>query len=169
MTPPHPRPESRRESSYLTFTPRRSTIASFDNLVVLANYEEHLREARKMVWRDRGEPAVDIHDVHECLIHGARGGLRTVFFLPVAPPASSLTRLHPPALSRCCYHRLCHPVWRECSPTFGAYQEFPQVCLHPMSRRVAACSNIIIIAGRGVCLSYDTYSLVQILSARLLC
>src|SRR6266850_7598107 len=97
MTPPHARPESKRESSYLTFTPRRSTIASFDNLVVLANYEEHLREARKMVWRDRGEPAVDIHDVHECLIHGARGGLRTFLFLPVAPPASSLTRLHPPA------------------------------------------------------------------------
>lgn len=97
MSPPHARPESRRESSYLTFTPRRSTIASFDNLVVLANYEEHLREARKMVWRDRGEPAVDIHDVHECLIHGARGGLRTFLFLPVAPPASSSTRFHPPA------------------------------------------------------------------------
>jgi len=57
--------------------PRRYTIASFDNLVVLANYEEHLREARKMVWRDRGEPAVEVHDVWECLEHGIRGGLRT--------------------------------------------------------------------------------------------
>ncbi|KAH9985217.1 hypothetical protein BJV74DRAFT_886347 [Russula compacta] len=75
-SPSHGRPETRRESSYLTFTPRRSAIASFDNLVVLANYEEHLREARKIVWRDRGEPAVDILDIRECLVHGARGGLR---------------------------------------------------------------------------------------------
>jgi hypothetical protein len=78
MSTPYIRPEtSRRESNYLTFTPRRSAIASFDNLVVLANYEEHLREARKIVWRDRGEPAVDIRDIRECLVHGARGGLRT--------------------------------------------------------------------------------------------
>ncbi|KAH9042865.1 hypothetical protein EDB84DRAFT_1266717 [Lactarius hengduanensis] len=76
MSSPYNRPESRRESPYLTFTPRRSAIASFDNLVVLANYEEHLREARKIVWRDRGEPAVDVHDIYECLVHGARGGLR---------------------------------------------------------------------------------------------
>ena len=58
------------------FPPRRYTLASFDNLVVLANYEEHLREARKMVWRDRGEPAVEVHDLWECLEHGFRGGLR---------------------------------------------------------------------------------------------
>src|SRR5712672_450351 len=80
MTPSHGRPESRRQSSYLTFTPRRSAIASFDNLVVLANYEEHLREARKMVWRDRGEPAVDIYDIHECLVHSVRGALRASSF-----------------------------------------------------------------------------------------
>jgi hypothetical protein len=80
------RPEPRRQTSYLSFTPRRSAIASFDNLVVLANYEEHLREARKMVWRDRGEPAVDIHDIHECLVYGVRGALRAYSFrrpLPV--------------------------------------------------------------------------------------
>jgi hypothetical protein len=56
---------------------RRYAGASFDNLVVLANYEEHLREARKMVWRDRGEPAVEVHDLWECFEHGFRGGLRT--------------------------------------------------------------------------------------------
>ena len=56
--------------------PRRYTIASFDNLIVLANHEERLREARKMVWRDRGEPAVEVHDLWECLEHGIRGGLR---------------------------------------------------------------------------------------------
>lgn len=80
MSRSHPRPEPKRQSSYLTFTPRRSAIASFDNLVVLANYEEHLREARKMVWRDRGEPAVDIHDIYECFVHGARGALRAFSF-----------------------------------------------------------------------------------------
>ncbi|KAH9031452.1 hypothetical protein EDB83DRAFT_2419882 [Lactarius deliciosus] len=56
--------------------PRRYTVASFDNLVVLANYEERLREARRMVWRDRGEPAVEVHDLWECLEHGVGGGLR---------------------------------------------------------------------------------------------
>ncbi|KAH9056355.1 hypothetical protein EDB87DRAFT_1637449 [Lactarius vividus] len=56
--------------------PRRPTVASFDNLVVLANYEERLREARRMVWRDRGEPAVEVHDLWECLEHGTGGGLR---------------------------------------------------------------------------------------------
>ena len=80
MSHSHVRPEPRRQPSYLTFTPRRSAIASFDNLVVLANYEEHLREARKMVWRDRGEPAVDIHDIHGCLVHGAQGALRAFSF-----------------------------------------------------------------------------------------
>lgn len=59
--------------------PRRYTIASFDNLIVLANYEERLREARKMVWRDRGESAVEVHNLWECLEHGLRGGLRASY------------------------------------------------------------------------------------------
>ena len=46
------------------------------NLVVLANYQEALRDARKMVWRDRGEPAAELHTLEECLRHAARGGLR---------------------------------------------------------------------------------------------
>ena len=62
-----------RESSFLSFTPHRT---SFDNLIVLANYEERLKVARKIVWRDRGEPAIDIHNLRQCLLHGARGGLR---------------------------------------------------------------------------------------------
>jgi hypothetical protein len=69
---------TRRESSYLSFTPRRT---SFDNLIVLANYEERLKDARKVVWRDRGEPAIDVHNLRQCLLHGARGGLRTSSFL----------------------------------------------------------------------------------------
>lgn len=59
------------------FPPWRYTKASFDNLIVLANYEECLRDARKMIWRDRGEPAVEVHDLWECLEHGLHGGLRT--------------------------------------------------------------------------------------------
>lgn len=71
-------PSLRREPPPLSERiPRRYTVASFDNLVVLANYEERLREARRMVWRDRGEPAVEVHDLWECLEHGTRGGLRT--------------------------------------------------------------------------------------------
>ena len=62
--------------------PGRYTVSSFDNLVVLANYEERLREARRMVWRDRGEPAVEVHDLWECLEHGTSGGLRT-FSVPI--------------------------------------------------------------------------------------
>ena len=42
---------------------------------MLANYEETFREAKKMVWRDRGEPAVDVQDLWECVEHGTRGGL----------------------------------------------------------------------------------------------
>ncbi|THH14186.1 hypothetical protein EW146_g6121 [Bondarzewia mesenterica] len=74
--PPDASPlELERAPSYVQFTPRRA-ITSFENLVVLANYEERLREARKMVWRNRGEPAVEVQDLWECVEHGTRGGLR---------------------------------------------------------------------------------------------
>ena len=74
-TPDSP-PKLGRQPSYIHFTPRRA-MASFENLVVLANYEEHLREARKVVWRDRGEPPVELQDLGECFEHACRGGLRT--------------------------------------------------------------------------------------------
>ena len=51
-------------------------MPSFENLVALANYEERLKDARKIVWRDRGELPVEIHDLWECLKHATRGGLR---------------------------------------------------------------------------------------------
>jgi hypothetical protein len=51
-------------------------MTSFENLVVLANYQEAMREARKMVWRDRGEPATELHTLYECLEHAGRGGIR---------------------------------------------------------------------------------------------
>ncbi len=59
---------------YLSFTPKRS-IASFENLVALANYQERLKDARKMVWRDRGQPVTDLPDLKACLEHAATGGL----------------------------------------------------------------------------------------------
>jgi hypothetical protein len=57
------------------FTPR-PPMASFDNLVALANHQERLREARKMVWRDRGQPVVQLDTLRACLEHAATGGLR---------------------------------------------------------------------------------------------
>ena len=71
MPPP---PPVERKPSYIQFTPRRS-ITSFENLVALANYEERLKGARKIVWRDRGELPVEIPDLWECLKHATKGGL----------------------------------------------------------------------------------------------
>ncbi|TCD68617.1 hypothetical protein EIP91_010272 [Steccherinum ochraceum] len=72
--PGRPPPLS-RAPSYLQFAPRRA-IASFENLVVLANYEERLRGARMIVWRDRGEKPVELDDLWECLEHASRGAAR---------------------------------------------------------------------------------------------
>ncbi|KAG6328872.1 hypothetical protein ID866_10217 [Astraeus odoratus] len=75
--PPHsrPRPPLSRAPSYIQFAPRRA-IESFENLVALANHQERLREARKIIWRDRGEPVVELDDVWECIEHAGRGGMR---------------------------------------------------------------------------------------------
>jgi len=71
-----PRKPLSRVPSYIRLTPRRA-VASFENLVALANHQERLREARKIIWRDRGEPAVELADLWECVEHAGRGGLRT--------------------------------------------------------------------------------------------
>lgn len=77
MTTPDSSPdELHGEHSYIQFRPKRA-MASFDNLVALANHQERLKEARKMVWRDRGEPAAELNDLWECAEHAARGGVRT--------------------------------------------------------------------------------------------
>jgi len=68
-------PSIPRAPSYLQFGPKRA-IASFENLVVLANYEERLKDARKIVWRDRGEKPVELDDLWECAEHASRGGVR---------------------------------------------------------------------------------------------
>lgn len=66
----------------MPFAPRRA-IESFENLVALANHQERLKGARKIIWRDRGEPAVELEDLWECLEHAGRGGMRagTVAFM----------------------------------------------------------------------------------------
>lgn len=65
-------------SEGIHFTPKRA-MASFDNLVALANHQERLRGARKMVWRDRGEPVAELNTLRECLEHAAAGGIRGWF------------------------------------------------------------------------------------------
>lgn len=70
--------------------PRRA-MSSFDNLIVLANHQERLEGARKMVWRDKGEPAVELIDLWECIVHAGRGGLRK--WLSTALITSKLTSI----------------------------------------------------------------------------
>ncbi|KAJ6588659.1 hypothetical protein B0H19DRAFT_1100514 [Mycena capillaripes] len=53
-----------------------SLQASFENLVALANYQERIKEARKIVWRDQGQPVVDLPTLRNCLEHAGAGGLR---------------------------------------------------------------------------------------------
>ncbi|KAJ7789985.1 hypothetical protein B0H14DRAFT_2941831 [Mycena olivaceomarginata] len=57
------------------FTPRQA-MASFENLVALANYQERLKGARKIVWRDRGQPVVELPTLLDCLEHAGTGALR---------------------------------------------------------------------------------------------
>jgi len=61
------------------FTSKRA-MASFDNLVALANYQERLKDARKVIWRDRGESVQELTSLKECFEHAAKGGLRMFFF-----------------------------------------------------------------------------------------
>ncbi|KAI0782562.1 hypothetical protein C8Q75DRAFT_727422 [Abortiporus biennis] len=73
--PSSSKPPIARQPSYLSVGSRRA-MASFENLVALANYEERLKEARRVVWRDRGEKPVELEDIWECAEHGSRGALR---------------------------------------------------------------------------------------------
>ena len=73
MDPETTPPPVTRVPSFIQFTPKRA-MTSFENLVALANYEERLREARKIVWRDRGEKPIELDDLWECLEHAGRGG-----------------------------------------------------------------------------------------------
>jgi hypothetical protein len=65
------------QGSYLSsFTPRRlqsGYIASLDNL---ANQQERLEQARKILWRDHGEPTAEAEDLWACALHAGRGAVR---------------------------------------------------------------------------------------------
>jgi hypothetical protein len=87
-----PRKSLSRASSYIRFTPRRA-VASFENLVALANHQERLKEARKIIWRDRGEPAAELADIWECIEHAGRGGLRAQPYPPKTFFARFLMRM----------------------------------------------------------------------------
>lgn len=71
--PPTP---SGEDSNGILFTPRRVMMMSFENLVALANHQERLKEARKMVWRDKGQPVVEIDTLGQCLTHAMSGAFR---------------------------------------------------------------------------------------------
>jgi len=56
-------------------TPARA-VTSFENLVALANDQERLRDARKIIWRDRGDPVVHLESLQEVLKHASQGAIR---------------------------------------------------------------------------------------------
>lgn len=82
----------RRPSGAPEFDMMRRASKSFENLVALANDQERLnamsKVARKAVWRDVGEPPVQLETFLECLEHASRGGLRESSFclLGTQPP-----------------------------------------------------------------------------------
>ncbi|KAJ7691575.1 hypothetical protein B0H17DRAFT_934866 [Mycena rosella] len=56
---------------------RSQPMVSFENLVALANYQERIKDARNIVWRDKGQPVADLPTVRRCLEHAAIGGFRS--------------------------------------------------------------------------------------------
>ncbi|KDR84159.1 hypothetical protein GALMADRAFT_236835 [Galerina marginata CBS 339.88] len=78
VTPPSipPTPDERSDYEGFQFTPKRA-MASFENLVAMANHQERLKEARKMVWRDKGQPVVELDTLEACLAHAMSGGFRS--------------------------------------------------------------------------------------------
>ena len=97
--PHRPRPPSRTPSFLAGFalTPLSSFSQtsqafpklkqSYENLVALANAREallqtrreaikHGKQVRKMVWRDKGEPPVELRSFEDCIEHAVRGGSR---------------------------------------------------------------------------------------------
>lgn len=76
--PPTP---GEKDADFINFTPKRRPLASFENLVALANHQERLKEARKMVWRDKGQPVVELDSLEDCFKHALSGGFRMCFSL----------------------------------------------------------------------------------------
>ncbi|KAF8595430.1 hypothetical protein BDV93DRAFT_564404, partial [Ceratobasidium sp. AG-I] len=60
-----------------TWTPKAPlhlATRSFENLVALAKDQELRKEARRLVWRDKGEHPTDLETFEECLQHAWKGG-----------------------------------------------------------------------------------------------
>ena len=70
VTPNESTPGERESIHFI----HKRAMASFENLVALANHQERLKEARKMVWRDKGQPVVEMENLQECLAHAMSGG-----------------------------------------------------------------------------------------------
>ncbi|TEB23706.1 hypothetical protein FA13DRAFT_1797750 [Coprinellus micaceus] len=122
-TPPTPAHERNPEyDGPLEFRPKRA-MASFENLVAMANYQEALKEARKMVWRDKGQPVVELDTLRQCLEHSVKGGLRSgglafsiralVNLVLALLRIGNVPKMHRPALIR-------HALFGEDTWRFGA-------------------------------------------------
>ncbi|KAJ7640754.1 hypothetical protein DFH06DRAFT_621402 [Mycena polygramma] len=70
---------STAKPEYVLLSP--SLHVSFENLVALANYQERIKGARKIVWRDKGQPVVDLATLRACLDHAGVGGLSLAFII----------------------------------------------------------------------------------------
>ncbi|CAK5264658.1 unnamed protein product [Mycena citricolor] len=73
--PISPEPEDFLELAPHRPMPRRA-MESFENLVALANYQERLKGARKVIWRDKGQPVVQLKTLRDCVEHASTGGFR---------------------------------------------------------------------------------------------
>lgn len=89
-------PSNEREYDGINFRPKRA-MASFENLVAMANYQEGpsvscivhenivlnpigfpaLKEARKIIWRDKGQPVIELDTLKQCSEHALRGAMRS--------------------------------------------------------------------------------------------
>ncbi|KAJ7172550.1 hypothetical protein C8R46DRAFT_154462 [Mycena filopes] len=74
-------PQSRRRPSFQHRSESQSMM-SFENLVALANYQERMKDARKALsfrklWRDKGQPVVELSTLSACLHHAGYGGMRS--------------------------------------------------------------------------------------------
>ncbi|KAF8760001.1 peroxisome organization [Rhizoctonia solani] len=59
-----------------TWTPKSIATRSFENLVAFAKDQELRREAKKLVWRDKGENPAELTTIEECFNHAWTGGKR---------------------------------------------------------------------------------------------
>ncbi|KAG8957389.1 hypothetical protein FRC03_010200 [Tulasnella sp. 419] len=69
---------SQRRRKHKSRIPRSGSdlYKSFENLVVLSNYQEVRKVGKKLVWRDKGEPPVLLESLRDCAEHAGTGALR---------------------------------------------------------------------------------------------